>query len=70
MTQADVVAALKEHGEMTRGEIIERTGINPSTLNKNMTLLRRKHEVEIVPIAGRKRGEVQSRYRLKEGRGE
>jgi len=65
MTQTEVVAVLKKHGAMTKEEITERTGINPTTLNKTLTYMRRSGTIESEKVP--KKGKPY-KYRLKEER--
>jgi len=67
MTQDDVLAVLKEHGELTADEISERSGIPTYTIYNNLSKLRRKRDIENVPIEDRKKGGPQFKYRLKGG---
>lgn len=64
MTQADVIAALEEHGELTANELVEHTNTSRSAVYNYLSKLRRKHEIENVPIE-RKKGGAQHKYRLK-----
>lgn len=66
MSQAEVVAALKEHGEMTSKEIAEHTGSPLNTTRQSISRLKRKHEIEDIPVEGRKRPGPFYKYRLKE----
>jgi len=70
MTQADVVAALKEHGELTKDEIAEHANANPHTIAQSIVRLKHKHDIEEVPIRIKRRGPPIYKYRLKEGEGE
>jgi len=67
MTQTEVLAALKKHGELTVPEIAEHTNANPHTVAQSVVKLKRKHEIEETPIKDRKRQGPLYKYRLKGG---
>lgn len=64
MTQADVIAALKKHGELTRIELAEHTGINPDTLRKTLRYMKRNGMIESEEVP-KGRGSRPHKYRLK-----